>query len=102
MSGPVRLAFDGLRPGPRPSHCAGALIIVDRDRYRDFERNGVLWKTPITEIPADGKAGAHVSCTSEEMAIDRRHGRYTYGLCSSCAAMEARMREELRARQERR
>lgn len=97
MSDPRRITFgDGVTPGDRPSWCSGALLVVDRDQYRDFERNGVRWVTKIADIPTDGKTSARVYCDGLENALVKNGITYRYGLCSSCAAMEANQRMALR------
>ncbi len=79
-------------PAPRPRHCAGAALLVDRATYRELERGGVRWETRSNELPDDGKATARVSCDGQERTLQRGTTTYTYAVCSECMALEAKFR----------
>jgi len=96
---PKRITFDVDRsaPMPRPNHCGGACLRVDRDMYFDYQRNGVVWATKPGEVFELGPVGsARVRCNDEAMLDPKLGQRYGFGVCRSCAELETRHRRAMR------
>lgn len=83
------------KPAPRPRHCSGASLLVDRVTYRALERDGVRWETRSDDIPAEGKASARVACDGQELTLTRGTQTYTYALCRECMVLEKQFRAAL-------
>lgn len=86
------------KPTPRPSHCSGASLLVDRESYRALERGGIRWETRSKDLPAEGKGPARVACAGVELTLTRGTQTYTYALCRECMTLENQFRAALAAK----
>lgn len=81
-------------PGPRPTWCGGAVILVDLETYELMAKNGTEWATPKADMPKDGSRIAARTVCREDVTQTRSVSgdMVQHGTCAACHGVEERFR----------